>query len=224
MSGWMPIFAQFLDAVLRGLGLDFARGAEVGHQRDVQKEAVLRTVFKRDLADGFKERQAFDVADGAADFDDLHVVVILVGHHADAVLDLARDVRDDLHRGAEEVALALLGDHAVVDLAGGGVVQAAHVFVDEALVVAEIEIGFRAVLGDVHLAVLVGIHRPGIDVDVGVELHHRDAQAARLQQPAERGRRDALAQRRDDAARDKDVFRLFMTGVLRPLRHDYNLD
>ena len=39
----------------------------------------------------------------------------------------------------------------------------------EALVVAEIEIGFRAVVGDEDLAVLVRAHRARIDVQIGIE-------------------------------------------------------
>ena len=39
----------------------------------------------------------------------------------DASFDLVGDVRDDLDRLAEEVAAAFLGDHALVDGAGGGV-------------------------------------------------------------------------------------------------------
>ena len=46
--------------------------------------------------------------------------------------------------------------------------------VDEALVVAEVEIGLGAVVGDEDLAVLVRVHRPGVDVDVRVELLDRD--------------------------------------------------
>ena len=63
----------------------------------------------------------------------------------------------------------------------------------EALVMAEIEIGFRAVVGDEHLAVLVGRHGAGIDVDIGVELAQPDLIAARLQQRAERRGRETLA-------------------------------
>ena len=54
----------------------------------------------------------------------------------------------------------------------------------EALVVAEVEIGLRAVVGHEHFAVLVRRHRAGIDVEVGVELAQADAVAARLQQCA----------------------------------------
>ncbi len=49
--------------------------------------------------------------------------------------------------------------------------------VDEALVVAEVEVGLALVVGDEHLAVLEGVHRAGVDVDVRVELLHRDPQA-----------------------------------------------
>ena len=52
---------------------------------------------------------------------------------------------------------------------------------------AEVEIGLRAVVRDVHLTVLVGRHGAGIDVDVGVELEDGDAKPAGLQDAAQRG-------------------------------------
>ena len=78
---------------------------------------------------------------------------------ADAVLDLVGDVRNDLHRAAEIVAAPLLLDDRQVDLAGRPVVVPRRDRVGEALVVAEIEVRFGAVVGDVHLAVLVRAHR-----------------------------------------------------------------
>ena len=70
---------------------------------------------------------------------------------------------------------------------------------------AQVEVGLGAVVEDVDLAVLVGAHRAGIDVDVGIELLQPDAQAAVLQQHADRGAGQPLAQRADDAAGDEDV-------------------
>ena len=66
--------AQLGDALLRRLGLQFARRLDVGHERDVNVDDVLRADFEDELADGFEERQALDVAGGAADFgdDDVH--------------------------------------------------------------------------------------------------------------------------------------------------------
>ena len=144
--------------------------------------ALPRPSVLPELADRLEERQRLDVADGAADLDDHHVAV--VGHRADRRLDLVGDVRDDLHRRAEVVAAALLLDHRLVDPAGGDVVLAGRDDVGEALVVAEVEVGLGAVVGDVDLAVLERRHRARVDVDVGVALHQRDLEAVRLEQRA----------------------------------------
>ena len=63
----------------------------------------------------------------------------------------------------------------------------------EALVMAEVEVGLGAVVGDEHLAVLVRRHRARIDVEVGIELAQPHLVAARLQQRAERRRSQTLA-------------------------------
>jgi len=68
-----------------------------------------------------------------------------------------------------------------------------QVLVDEPLVVPEVEVGLCAVVGDEDLTVLVGAHRAGVDVEVGVELLEGDAQAPGLQDVPERGRGDAFA-------------------------------
>ena len=100
---------------------------------------------------------------------------------------------------------ALLLDDRQVDLAGRVVAVAGQRGVGEPLVVAQVEVGLGAVVEDVDLAVLVGAHRAGIDVDVRVELLQPDAQAAVLQQHADRGAGQPLAERADHAAGDEDV-------------------
>ena len=114
-------------------------------------------------------------------------------------------MRNDLHGLAQVVTPALAGDDAFVDPARGQVVVARQLGVREALVVTEVQVGLRAVVGDEHFAVLKRAHRARIHVQVGVELHQVDAQTARLQQAADRGCRQPLAQRRHNAARHKDV-------------------
>jgi len=54
-------------------------------------------------------------------------------------------------------------------------------------VVAEVEVGLGAVVGDEDFAVLEGRHGAGVDVEVGVELHEVDAESAGLEQAANRG-------------------------------------
>src|SRR5262249_28044890 len=94
----------------------------------------------------------------------------------------------------------------LVNLAGGVVAIAAEGGIGEALVVAQVQVGLGAVVQDVNLTVLVGVHRARIDVQVRVELLEADAQAAVLQEHANAGGREALAKGTDDAARDEDVF------------------
>ena len=75
----------------------------------------------------------------------------------------------------------------------------------EALVMAEIEIGLRAVVGHEHFAVLIRRHRAGIEVEIGIELAETDLVAPRLQQRAERRRSQTLSERGDHAAGDENV-------------------
>ena len=144
-------------------------------------EHVVAADVLAELADRLEEGQALDVAHGAADLGDEHVDLELLRQSVHAALDLVGDVRDDLHRAAEEVAAAFLLDDGVVDAAGGHVGVALHELVDEALVVAQVEVGLGAVLGDEDLPVLEGAHGARVDVDVGVELLVGDLQAARLE-------------------------------------------
>jgi hypothetical protein len=146
---------------------------------------VVATDVEAELADGLEEREDLDVADRAAHLGDHHVDVV-GGQALDAALDLVGDVRDHLHGLAEVVASALGGEHRLVDRAGGGVGVAGEVLVDEPLVVAEVEVGLAAVVGDEHLTVLERVHRAGVDVDVRVELLHGDPQATHLQQSPQR--------------------------------------
>ena len=156
-----------------------------------------------ELADRLEERQALDVADRAADLaeDEIEILVAV----EDELLDGVGDVGDDLHGAAEIVAAPLVGDDVLVDPAGGDVVHAVGRPAGEALVVAEVEVGLGAVVGDEDLAVLIGAHRPRIDVEVGVELAQPHPVAARLEERAERRRSDAFAKGGDHAAGDEDV-------------------
>ena len=186
--------AQLAHALLGRFRLQLA-AADLRHQRDVDVEGVLAADLAPQLADRLDEGLALDVADRAADLDDDDVGVMLARGEPHAVLDLVGDVRDDLDGAAEVVAAAFLGDDRGVDLTGGDVGGAGEVLVGEALVVAEVEVGLRAVVGDEDLAVLVRGHRAGVDVEVGIELHGRDTGAPALEHPPDRGGRDALADR-----------------------------
>jgi hypothetical protein len=84
----------------------------------VDVEAILLAHVLAELPNGLHEGQALDVAHRAADLGDHHVDFrpAQLGHGG---LDLVGDVRDDLHRLAEELAPPLLVDHRLINLAGG---------------------------------------------------------------------------------------------------------
>ncbi len=172
----------------------------------MHEEDVLASELMADLTRRLDERLRLDVADGAADLGDDDIGLgRLVGLQAHAALDLVGDVRDDLHRVAEVLAAALAGDHLGVDLPRGHVGGLTQLDVEEALVVADVEVGLRPVVGDEHLAVLERVHRARVDVQVRVELLHHHAQSARCQQIAQRRGGQTLPQRRTTPAVQKDV-------------------
>jgi hypothetical protein len=54
--------------------------------------------------------------------------------------------------------------------------------------VPKIEIRLGTIVRDIDLSMLERAHRPRIHVDVGIQLHHRDLQAAGLEERRERSR------------------------------------
>ena len=176
---------QFLHGMLRRLGLEFARRRHPRQKGKMHEHRILAADLVGDLSDGFEERSALDVAHGAADLDQDEFLVLGAGQ--DEILDGVGDVRDHLHGGAEIFAAAFPGDHRGIDAAGGDVVGLLGVDAGEALVVTQIEVGLRPVIGHENLAVLIRAHRARIDVQIGVEFAQPDSIATGLQQRTECG-------------------------------------
>ncbi len=84
---------------------------------------------------------------------------------------------NDLDGLPQVIAAAFLGDDLGVDRPGGRVGHARQRLVDETLVVTEVEVGLSPVVGDEDLTVFAGVHRAGINVEVGVKFAHRDFEA-----------------------------------------------
>ncbi len=197
--------AQLLHRVLGGLGLHLVGSSDVGHQRHMGKQHLARGLLLLELPRRLDERQALDVTDGAADLGYDDVGAGLIGYAAQALLYGLGHMRDDLHRPSEEVAATLASDEGLVDGALGEVGFASKVLVDEALIMAEVQVAFVAILGDEHLAMLKRAHGARVHVEVGVHLLHGHLVSAGFQQMPQRCRGDALAQRRHHAAGDEDV-------------------
>ena len=180
--------------MLRRLRLQLPRRTDVGQQGHVQEKDIVTTHLVTDLPNRLEERQRLDISDGAPDLgdDDVHV---RSGHPANPCFDLVRDVRNHLHGVAEVLTAAFLRDDGGVHLTRGDVRRSQQVGIQEAFVVPDIQVCFRTVVGDENLSVLERVHGPGIDVEIGIKLLHRDAQTARFQEISQRRRRQPLAQR-----------------------------
>ena len=98
---------------------------------------------------------------------------------------LVGDVGDDLHGAAQERALALTVQQVPVDPPRGHGAAARQALVHEALVVAQVQVGLGAVVGDKDLAVLIGAHGAGVHVQIGVKFLVAHPQAPLLQQPSQ---------------------------------------
>ena len=196
---------EFLDGVLRGLGLELPGCPEVRDIGQVDADGIA-ALLPAELTDGFHERGALDVADGPADFrdDEIEIPFRCVGR--EMAFDLIGDMRDDLDGLAQEVPATLLVDDRLVDLAGGHGVVPGRPDAGEALIMAQVQVCFHPVCRDIAFPMLVRVERAGVDVDVGVHLLDGDAVAAGLEEFPDAGRDDSLSKGGDDASRDEDKF------------------
>ena len=183
--------AEFLHAVLRRFRFQFARCFQIRHERQVDEQAVRAARFERELTNRLEERHPFDVADGAADFGNHHVDIGR-DEFANATLNFIGDVRNDLHRFAAILAATFFGDDRLIDFPGREVAIAVEVRIRKSFVVSQVEIGFCAVVEDVDFAVLIGAHRPRIDVEIRVEFLQADFETAAFEEHADRCRRQPL--------------------------------
>ena len=201
---WLDTQArQFAHGMLGRLCLKLARRLDIRHKRDVDAHTLVGLQLVSELTDRLHERQAFDITDRAAEFAQDEIVIVLVGQRE--LLDRVGDVRNHLYGRAEIVAAALSCDDLLVDSARCNVVSLCGRNPGESLVVTQIEVGFRPVVGHIDLAVLIGAHRPGIHVEIGIELPNADLVATRLQKSGERCRHETFAERGDHAAGDENI-------------------
>ena len=94
-------------------------------------------------------------------------------------------MRDHLNGLPEVVSAALFREDALIDAAAGDVVGLGQACVSEALIVAEVKVSLRSIVGDEHFSVLKRAHGARIDVQIGIELLQGDAQSTTFQQTAQ---------------------------------------
>ena len=172
---------QLLHGVLRWLCLQLAGSLQVGYVCKMNVDGILAHLPFH-LSDCFHERSALNVADSAADLGDDEVVVILLSEELHVAFYLVGDVRHNLDCLAQIVATTLLVDNRLVDASGSERIGLSGLYASKAFVVAEVEVGFHAVNGDVAFSVLVGVECSRVDVNVRVKFLDSDVVTSCLQE------------------------------------------
>ena len=148
------LFVGLLAGMLGGLGFIFVRAGNIGHQNHMDVAAVFHALLNANLADGLQERLALNITGGTADFGDDNIGFGAFGKIVDIALDFVGNVGNDLHRLAQISALAFLVQHVPIDLARRQVRVLVQVFINKALIMTQIQVGFGSVISHEHLAVL----------------------------------------------------------------------
>ena len=79
-------------------------------------------------------------------------------------------MRDDLHCLSQVQAFSLVVYHGLVYPSGGHVVGLGGRHVQKPLIVAQVKVCLRSVIGDITLPVLVRIERSRVHIDIRVKL------------------------------------------------------
>jgi len=96
----------------------------------------------------------------------------------DPVLDFIRHVRNYLYGLAQVLSFAFVVEDRLINLAAGEIVQAGQLAIRKSLVVAKVQVRFGSIVEHVHLAMLVRVHRAGVDVQIRIELLQNHFEAA----------------------------------------------
>ena len=154
------------------------------------------------LANGFDERQRFDVTDRSANFaqNEIKALGIRLGEFLDSI----RYMRDDLNRRAEIIPATFLLNDRLIDAPRRYVVGLPRGNARKAFIMSKVEVGFRPVIGHIDFAMLIRRHRARINIEIRIELPDSNAISARLQKGSKRCCHKTFAKRGDHATGDKN--------------------
>ena len=100
---------QFFNAVLRGFGFQLAAGREIRQQREMHENTIPAWLVVGELANGFKKRQAFNIAHCAANFAEHKIDFIVTDFQK--LFNFVGDMGHHLNGFAQIVAAALFFQH-----------------------------------------------------------------------------------------------------------------
>ena len=143
-------------------------------------QTILSSNVERELSNRLEKGQTFNVTHRSTNFgnDDINIIAT---HPLDYRLYLVGDVRNDLNCLSQKLPLPLFLNDREVDLTSCIVAVASECARCKSFVVSQIKIRFTPIIQHINLAVLVWTHRAWIDIDVGIQFLHPDAEPTLFQ-------------------------------------------
>ena len=212
--------------MLRRLRLQFP-GGNLGYQGQVNIEDIVTADIVVELPCRFEKGYRFDIPDGASYLYNRYIAGLPGG--SNSVFYLVGDMRDDLDRLPEVPAFPLLPDNLLIDLPGGYRVCPVQSGTGKPIIIPQVQVRFRSVVGDIDLPVLVRAHGSRIDIDIRIYLDHIDGYAPGFQEGTDGRGRYSLAQARAYTARYEYKFLhraiIFITAssVKRTIKNTFTL-
>ena len=151
----------------------------------MNEQGIFCAYFQSHLSDSFKKRLTFNVSGCSSNLRDNHIRLACPTYIVDKRFDFVRNMGDYLHRLAQILTSAFLVQHIPVHFAGCQVGKPVQILVDETLIMSEVEVGFRAVLCDKNLSMLIRAHRPRVYINIRIQFLRGDLQTPLLQESAQ---------------------------------------
>jgi hypothetical protein len=77
-------------------------------------------------------------------------------------------MRDDLNGATQIIASSLFGNDFRIDLTSSDIGSFGQVLTSEAFIVTQVQIGLGSIVRDENFPVLIGIHGPRVNIEVGI--------------------------------------------------------
>ena len=110
------------------------------------------------------------------------------------------------HAFAAIAHIPLPMNNLFINPARGHIIDRGQINIQKPFIIPHILIAFRAFVQNKNLTTLGGVHGSGVNIDVGINFYGGDFKTAGLQNFADRGGRDSLADSGHNSARHKNIF------------------
>ncbi len=153
-------------------------------------------------------------AGGAADFNDRNIGPRPVGRAFNSPQNFFRNVRDGIHAFAVVTERPFFINHILINHPAGHIIFRRDAGAEKPFVITHILIAFQTGIQHKHLAVFNRIHRAGVHIQIGINFHQIQLEAAGRENFADGRNGHALTDAGHHSADNENVFMFFAHGRL----------